>query len=130
MLTLIVLLLMVLGASALRVPRGRLVPVLGLWAAGSDFGPGNGERTKLGDIEILGGRYEGRSANPPSTAVEIPPPLHLLVDVNLERRSVLYEVVLGRDVGFDVVQSKDGNAKVGKVGKERDLFTTSFSLTD
>ena len=126
MFTLIVLLLTALLASALRVPRGRPVPVYGLWAAGTDFGPGNGERTKLGDIEILGGRYEGRPANPPSTAVEIPPPLHLLVDVNLERRSVLYEVVLGRDVGFDVVQSKDGNAKVGKVGKEHDLIYKFF----
>ena len=128
MFSLVVSLFVALGASALRVPRGR--PGLCLWAAGPEFVPGNGERTELGDIEILGGRYEGRPSSPPSTAAEIPPPLHLLVDVNLERRSVLYEVVLGRDVGFDVVQSKDGNAKVGKVGKRLDLFdTTRFSFT-
>eukprot|EP00596_Hydrurales_sp_CCMP1899_P000225 CAMPEP_0119036792 /NCGR_PEP_ID=MMETSP1177-20130426/4743_1 /TAXON_ID=2985 /ORGANISM="Ochromonas sp, Strain CCMP1899" /LENGTH=1022 /DNA_ID=CAMNT_0006997161 /DNA_START=227 /DNA_END=3295 /DNA_ORIENTATION=- len=38
----------------------------------------------------------------------IPPPLNQLVDVNLSRRSVVYEVTLGRDLGIDIVQGPVG----------------------
>jgi hypothetical protein len=36
--------------------------------------------------------------------VGVPPPLDALVDVALERRAVVYEAVLGRDLGFDIVE--------------------------
>jgi len=82
------------------------------WASPGDL---DGRTTKLGDLEVLGGQFEGRQASPPVSAVaDIPPPLNLLVDVNLERRTVIYEAVLGRDVGFEVVQGS-GAALVGKV---------------
>ena len=38
----------------------------------------------------------------------IPPPLTSLVDVNIDRRAVVYEVTLGRDLGLDIVQGSQG----------------------
>jgi hypothetical protein len=46
--------------------------------------------------------------------LSIPPPLNQLVDVNLERRSVVYEVTLGREIGIEIVQGPFGPA-VGSV---------------
>ena len=45
---------------------------------------------------------------------EIPSPLHKLVDTNLDRNSIVYEVVLNRDIGIDIDQG-DGYAFVSKV---------------
>ena len=38
----------------------------------------------------------------------IPPPLTSLVDVNIDRRAVVYEVTLGRELGMDIVQGSHG----------------------
>ena len=51
----------------------------------------------------------------PQDTVALPPPLNSIVDVNLERRSVVYEVLLGRDLGFDIVQLDLDSAGVGYV---------------
>lgn len=51
----------------------------------------------------------------PSDTVPLPPPLNSIVDMNLERRSVVYEVLLGRDLGFDIVQLDLDSAGVGYV---------------
>ena len=51
----------------------------------------------------------------PQDTVSLPPPLNSIVDVNLERRSVVYEVLLGRDLGFDIVQLDLDSAGVGYV---------------
>lgn len=74
---------------------------------------------KLGDIEVMGGQFNARvrgfidasdvGSNPP-----IPPPLNMLVDINQERRTVVYEVVLGREMGIEIVQG-NGAAIVGQV---------------
>ena len=44
----------------------------------------------------------------------IPTPLDKLVDVHIEKRSVIYELELGREIGFDIVQLMDF-AAVGEV---------------
>lgn len=46
---------------------------------------------------------------------DIKSPLNKLVDVNLERQSVVYEVTLGRDMGIDIVQ--DDKVKCAVVGE-------------
>lgn len=45
---------------------------------------------------------------------EIPPPLDRIVDVNTKRKSVIYEVALGRDLAFELMDSMvmDGNCTV------------------
>ena len=54
-----------------------------------------------------------------SRSAAVPAPLNSLVDVNLERRTVVYEVTLGRDLGIDIVQGTGGGgpggARVGAV---------------
>jgi len=100
-------------------PKGKWLTGRVQWASPGDL---DGRTTKLGDLEVLGGQFEGRQASPPVSAVaDIPPPLNLLVDVNLERRTVIYEAVLGRDVGFEVVQG-NGAAVVGKVSEHHLFF--------
>ena len=47
--------------------------------------------------------------------IKIPPPLNDLVDVNLERNSVIYEVTLGRELGIEIEKSKSGPLVVAKV---------------
>lgn len=47
--------------------------------------------------------------------IKIPPPLNDLVDVNLERNSVVYEVTLGRELGIEIEKSKSGSLVVAKV---------------
>jgi len=59
-------------------------------------------------------RWSPPTAGPQDTVV-LPPPLNSIVDVNLERRSVVYEVLLGRDLGFDIVQLDLDSAGVGYV---------------
>jgi len=36
-----------------------------------------------------------------------PPPFNDIVDVNLEHNAIVYECVLGRDLGFEIVQEGD-----------------------
>lgn len=58
-------------------------------------------------------RWSPTTVGPPDAA--LPSPLNSIVDVNLERRSVVYEVLLGRDLGFDIVQLDLDSAGVGYV---------------
>ena len=58
--------------------------------------------------------------------VFLPTPLDKIVDVNKERRSIVYEVTLGRDLGFEFVKGFDrvaGSAPVecAVVGEVRSL---------
>ena len=47
--------------------------------------------------------------------VDVPSPLHLIVDFNIERNSVVYEVSLGREIGLEIVPDRNGLAVVGQV---------------
>jgi hypothetical protein len=44
----------------------------------------------------------------------IPSPLNSIVDVNLERRAVVFELIIGRELGFEIIQGNDC-AMVGQV---------------
>eukprot|EP01038_Epipyxis_sp_PR26KG_P004286 gene4286-6073_t len=37
----------------------------------------------------------------------VPSPLRFIVDFNMDRRSVVYEVTIGRDIGFEIIQGFD-----------------------
>ena len=47
--------------------------------------------------------------------VDVPSPLHLIVDFNIERNSVVYEVSLAREIGLDIIPDRNGLAVVGQV---------------
>ena len=47
--------------------------------------------------------------------VDVPSPLHLIVDFNAERNSVVYEVSLGREIGLEITPGPNGQAVVGQV---------------
>lgn len=85
-----------------------------------DDGARRVSKTQIGDIEVLGGQFQSEAGDSavlsplPLNNVTIPPPLHLLADVNIERRSIVYEVVLGRELGIEIVQGA-GAAVVGQV---------------
>jgi hypothetical protein len=89
-------------------------------AQGDDEEPAGAQAsaTRLGDIEVLHG--VAPALVPQTSAAQlkdkpnIPPPLNMLVDVNLERRTVVYEVVLGRELGFEILQGNSA-AVVGQV---------------
>jgi len=68
------------------------------------------------DIDVLEGFINDDSDwVPPAVKPETPPPLNAIVDINLERNSVVYECTLGRDLGFEVVQGTEEYAIVGHV---------------
>ena len=82
-----------------------------------------------GEIEVISNNNANNNQSfmdprwfPPSEDNRIPAPLNLLVDVNLEHRSVIYEVTLGRELGIDIVQTNNGAA----VGLVSDLFVLTF----
>jgi hypothetical protein len=60
--------------------------------------------------------YGGEDQSRSNEDVSIPSPLHQVVDVNLDRRSIVYEVELGRDLGLDIGQG-NGYAFVSNVHK-------------
>lgn len=62
---------------------------------------------------------------PAGDDLSIPAPLNQLVDVNLERRSVIYEVTLGRDIGIEIVQGSFGPI-IGQVTFHRALISFMF----
>ena len=64
--------------------------------------------------------------NGPSDAI-LASPLNNIVDVNLERLSVVYEVQLGRDLGFDIIQLDLDRAGVGHVSRKVDRLSTHIS---
>lgn len=67
------------------------------------------------DIEIITSSSNGKMGQPIDQLYSnIPPPLNNLVDINMERSSVVYEVNLNRDIGFEIVQGFD-YAVVGQV---------------
>jgi len=66
----------------------------------------------------------------PLDAALLPPPLNSIVDVNLERRSVVYEVQLGRDLGFDIVQLDLDSAGVGYVQSDGKAAQLGISTGD
>lgn len=47
--------------------------------------------------------------------VDVPSPLHLIVDFNVDRNSVVYEVSLGREIGLEISPGENGQAVVGQV---------------
>lgn len=49
------------------------------------------------------------------TYTDLPTPLNKIVDVNIERNSIVYELVLGRDLGIEIAKSKAGSLVVDKV---------------
>ena len=61
---------------------------------------------------IAGAPYGNREYS--DRGEKIPSPLHKLVDTNLDRNSVVYEIVLNREMGIDISQG-DGFAYVSKV---------------
>ena len=73
----------------------------------------------------LNSLYKGMSQLTSSTSTlnnnrQLPSPLNLIVDFNILRNSVVYEVSLGRDIGLEIVPGRNGLAVVGQVR----LFTS------
>jgi hypothetical protein len=66
------------------------------------------------DIEVTNFPVPTEKWFPTGEDLSIPAPLNQLVDVNLERRSVVYEVTLGREIGIEIVQGALGPV-VGQV---------------
>lgn len=66
------------------------------------------------DIEVTNFPVPIEKWFPTGEDLSIPAPLNQLVDVNLERRSVVYEVTLGREIGIDIIQGTHGPV-VGQV---------------
>lgn len=64
--------------------------------------------------EGTSGASYGNRRDYDDTGLKIPSPLHQVVDFNVDRRSVVYELVLGRDMGIDIDQG-DGYAFVSDV---------------
>ena len=60
------------------------------------------------DIEVTSFPVPMEKWFPTGNDLSIPPPLNQLVDVNLERRSVVYEVMLGREIGIEIIQGASG----------------------
>lgn len=66
------------------------------------------------DIEVTNFPVPTEKWFPTGEDLSIPAPLNQLVDVNLERRSVVYEVTLGREIGIEIIQGALGPV-VGQV---------------
>ena len=57
----------------------------------------------------------GLSSLPPPPYLNLPKPYDRVLDMNIERQSIVYEVVLNRDIGFQIVEGPDGLPMVGEV---------------
>lgn len=66
------------------------------------------------DVEVTSFPVPIEKWFPTGDDLSIPAPLNQLVDVNLERRSVVYEVTLGRVIGIEIIQGPVGPV-VGQV---------------
>jgi hypothetical protein len=66
------------------------------------------------DVEVTSFPVPMEKWFPTGDDLSIPAPLNQLVDVNLERRSVVYEVILGRVIGIEIIQGPLGPV-VGQV---------------
>lgn len=66
------------------------------------------------DVEVTSFPVPIEKWFPTGDDLSIPAPLNQLVDVNLERRSVVYEVTLGRVIGIEIIQGPLGPV-VGQV---------------
>ena len=71
------------------------------------------------DVEVTSFPVPIEKWFPTGDDLSIPAPLNQLVDVNLERRSVVYEVTLGRVIGIEIIQGP-----LGPVVEQ--VITTSF----
>ena len=60
------------------------------------------------DIEVTDFPVPTEKWFPTGNDLSVPAPLNQLVDVNLDRRSVVYEVTLGRDIGIEIIQGASG----------------------
>ena len=78
------------------------------------------------DIEVTDFPVPTEKWFPTGNDLSIPAPLNQLVDVNLDRRSVVYEVTLGRDIGIEIVQGASGPI-VGQVISTSITFITFVS---
>lgn len=76
---------------------------------------------------IAGAVYGGREYS--STGFKIPSPLHQVVDFNVDRRSVVYELVLGRDMGIDIDQG-NGYAYVSAVHEDSRAAEMGIKVND
>eukprot|EP01041_Mallomonas_annulata_P005489 gene5489-11036_t len=59
------------------------------------------------DLEVIAASPEDSMWLPPSATTVINPPFDQIVDVNLERNTIVYECILGRDLGIDFIQDGD-----------------------
>lgn len=69
------------------------------------------------DIDVIVAEKSIEFNNVPIGAeesLEIPPPLNNIVDINIQRQTLIYEVELNREHGIDITQGTN-NAVVGKV---------------
>ena len=78
------------------------------------------------DIEVTDFPVPTEKWFPTGNDLSVPAPLNQLVDVNLDRRSVVYEVTLGRDIGIEIVQGASGPI-VGQVISTSITFITFVS---
>ncbi len=83
--------------------------ILGMSTSGQD----QSNNITQGEIRI---EKPSQTFSPFRDAIDegIPPPLDRIVDVNTKRKSVIYEVALGRDLAFELMDSMvmDGNCTV------------------
>ena len=78
------------------------------------------------DIEVTNFPVPTEKWFPTGEDLSIPAPLNQLVDVNLERRSVVYEVTLGREIGIEILQGPGGPV-VGQVRRLNLLVKKSIT---
>lgn len=76
------------------------------------------------DVEVTSFPVPIEKWFPTGDDLSIPAPLNQLVDVNLERRSVVYEVTLGRVIGIEIIQGPLGPV-VGQVIINSSSYSTS-----
>ena len=76
---------------------------------------------------IAGAPYGNREYS--DSGEKIPSPLHKLVDTNLDRNSVVYEIVLNREMGIDISQG-DGFAYVSKVHEKSRAAEMGIKVND
>lgn len=76
---------------------------------------------------IAGAAYGNREYG--DTGLKIPSPLHQVVDFNVDRRTVVYELELGRDMGIDIDQG-NGYAFVSAVHKDSRAANMGIKVND
>lgn len=93
--------------------------------------------TRSGDVDIYGDLPPGNISAPFASMIQplpfVPSPLDKLVDVNIEKRCLVYELMLGRELGFDIEPGEE-HPVVGKVTilihLSRDLCVLKADILD